>query len=260
MTGPSISLHNVSLQYGENQILRNINHTFSAGQCHVVMGPNGGGKTSLLRSVLGLTPFNGDIQIHWPEAKGKIGYVPQKAVFESSLPLTVMDFILLNQSRVPLFMSRFLSRFDLLGSSLSKQREFALEQLARVGMAERADRRMGQLSGGEQQRVLFAQALLDNPDLLVLDEPTTGMDEQGVRYLESLILELVAEGKTILAVHHDVSAVRRLNAHVHVVNRMLVDSGSVKEVLTPEKVERLFNHYSTDSVSSDDTIKQGKAA
>ncbi|MGF1863537.1 metal ABC transporter ATP-binding protein, partial [Photobacterium profundum] len=78
----------------------------------------------------------------------------------------------------------------------------------------------------------------------VLDEPTTGMDEQGVRYLEGLIHELVKENKTILAVHHDVSAVRRLDGHVHVVNRHLVDSGSVAEVLVPEKIERLFNHYS----------------
>lgn len=250
MVGPSISLQNVNLQYGENQILHAINHEFDAGQCHVVMGPNGGGKTSLLRSILGLTPFTGDINIHWADKKGKVGYVPQKAVFESSLPLTVMDFILLNQSRTPLFWSRW--------RNLSKQRGFALEQLDRVGMAERADRRMGQLSGGEQQRVLFAQALLDNPDLLVLDEPTTGMDEQGVRYLESLILELVTEGKTLLAVHHDVSAVRRLGAKVHVVNRQLIDSGTVEDVLTPEKVERLFNHYSTNS--SGEMFKQGKAA
>lgn len=237
MQGPSIILDNVGLQYGDNTILHGINHTFEAGQCHVVMGPNGGGKTSLLRSILGLTPFAGNIDICWGSKKGKVGYVPQKAVFESSLPLTVMDFILLNQSRTPLFWSRW--------RNLSKQQATALEQLDRVGMAERAERRMGQLSGGEQQRVLFAQALLDNPDLIVLDEPTTGMDEQGVRYLEALILELVAEGKTLLAVHHDVSAVRRLDAKVHVVNRTLIDSGSVADVLTPEKVERLFNHYTS---------------
>ena len=102
---------------------------------------------------------------------------------------------------------------------------------------------MGQLSGGEQQRVLFAQSLLDDPDLLVLDEPTTGMDEQGVRYLESLIHELVRENKTILAVHHDVTAVRRFGGQVHVVNRQLVDTGPVSEVLRADKIERLFNHY-----------------
>ncbi|WP_217696660.1 metal ABC transporter ATP-binding protein [Photobacterium proteolyticum] len=239
MVGPSIYLNNVGLKYGDNTILHDINHSFAAAQCHVVMGPNGGGKTSLLRSILGLTPFSGEIHIQWPEAKGKLGYVPQKAVFESSLPLTVMDFILLNQSRTPLFWPNWRNR--------SKQLGHALAQLERVGMAARADRRMGQLSGGEQQRVLFAQALLDNPELLVLDEPTTGMDEQGVRYLESLITELVSEQKTVLAVHHDVTAVRRLDAHVHVVNRQLVDSGSVSEVLVPEKIERLFNHYTSAS-------------
>ena len=236
--GPRIEIANLELQYGENHILSNINHTFEAGQCHVVMGPNGGGKTSLLRSILGLTPFKGNVDILWDDAAnngkpGSVGYVPQKAMFEQSLPLTVMDFILLNLTRSPLFWRK-----------RQQDKLFALSQLERVGMANRADRRMGQLSGGEQQRVLFAQALLDDPDLLVLDEPTTGMDEQGVRYLESLIHEFVAQGKTVLAVHHDVTAVRRLDAQVHVVNRIIVDSGHHSEVLVPEKIERLFNHYS----------------
>ncbi|WP_045396773.1 metal ABC transporter ATP-binding protein [Vibrio campbellii] len=237
MPGPSISLDGVSLKYGDNLILQGIQTQFEAGQCHVIMGPNGGGKTSLLRSVLGLTPFTGDISVHWPDPKqtqqaGKIGYVPQKAMFEASLPLTVMDFVLLNQTRVPLFWRR-----------KSKQTQKALAQLERVGMAARSDRRMGQLSGGEQQRVLFAQALLDDPSLLVLDEPTTGMDEQGVRYLEGLIHEVIAEGKTVLAVHHDVTAVRRLDAQVHVVNRQIVASGHHSEVLSPERIESLFKHY-----------------
>ena len=237
MPGPSISLNGVSLKYGDNLILQGIQTQFEAGQCHVIMGPNGGGKTSLLRSVLGLTPFTGDISVNWPDPKqtqqaGQIGYVPQKAMFEASLPLTVMDFVLLNQTRVPLFWRR-----------KSKQTQQALAQLERVGMAARSDRRMGQLSGGEQQRVLFAQALLDDPSLLVLDEPTTGMDEQGVRYLEGLIHEVVAEGKTVLAVHHDVTAVRRLDAQVHVVNRQIVASGHHSEVLSPERIESLFKHY-----------------
>jgi zinc transport system ATP-binding protein len=237
MPGPFISLNGVGLKYGDNLILEGIQTQFEAGQCHVIMGPNGGGKTSLLRSVLGLTPFTGDISVHWPGPKqtqqaGQIGYVPQKAMFEASLPLTVMDFVLLNQTRVPLFWRR-----------KSKQTQQALAQLERVGMAARSDRRMGQLSGGEQQRVLFAQALLDDPSLLVLDEPTTGMDEQGVRYLEGLIHEVVAEGKTVLAVHHDVTAVRRLDAQVHVVNRQIVASGHHSEVLSPERIESLFKHY-----------------
>ncbi|MGB1320101.1 MAG: metal ABC transporter ATP-binding protein [Vibrio gallaecicus] len=235
MIGPSISINNLGLQYDNNIILEKISVDFEPGKCHVVMGPNGGGKTSLLRSVLGLTPFSGDIKIHWP-AKPSIGYVPQKAIFESSLPLTVMDFVLLNQTRTPLFWRR-----------KSKQLDTALEQLDRVGMASRSDRRMGQLSGGEQQRVLFAQALLDNPSLLVLDEPTTGMDEQGVRYLETLIKECVDEGRTILAVHHDVTAVRRLEANVHVVNRGLVESGAHEQVLHPSKIESLFQHYTSTS-------------
>ncbi len=236
MSGASIRLDNVSLQYGDHVILSGIDAQFDAGQCHVIMGPNGGGKTSLLRSILGLTPFTGEIHLDWQREKGAVGYVPQKAMFESSLPLTVMDFVLINQTRIPLFLRR-----------QARQKRHALAQLERVGMATRCDRRMGQLSGGEQQRVLFAQALLDDPGLLVLDEPTTGMDEQGVRYLESLIQGVVAEGKTVLAVHHDVTAVRRLNAQVHVVNRHLVDSGHHSRVLHPQRIETLFKHYTARS-------------
>lgn len=230
--GPAIVLNKVSLQYENNLILEQVSATLTAGQCHVVMGPNGGGKTSLLRSILGLTPFSGNIDIQWPQHKGKVGYVPQKATFEPSLPLTVLDFILLNQSRSPLFFN-----FN------KKHKVKALQQLARVGMEDRALFRMGQLSGGEQQRVLFAQALLDNPDLLILDEPTNGMDEQGVRYFEALITDLVKENKTVLVVHHDITAVRRLQATVHVVNGVLLESGHANDILKPSKIDQLFNHY-----------------
>lgn len=257
MIGPKIELNNVTLRYGEHTVLEPINHSFSAGQCHILMGPNGGGKTSLLRSILGLTPFRGNINIYWPElinsggvrsdissrtiSSGNIGYVPQKAMFEASLPLSVMDFVMLNMTRTPLFFSRWSKQYR-------ENKERVLESLDRVGMANRASLRMGQLSGGEQQRVLFAQSLLDSPKLLILDEPTTGMDEQGVRYLEQLIHELTQQGTTILAVHHDISAVRRIlsktEGAVHVINRQLVDSGSVSNVLHADKIERLFNHYS----------------
>jgi len=230
--GPSISLKEVGLHYESNTVLHGISAALEPGKCHVIMGPNGGGKTSLLRSILGLTPFKGNIDVHWQGEKGRIGYVPQKATFEPSLPLTVLDFILLNKTRFPLFFN--------FKQSYKKE---ALKQLARVGMENRALLRMGQLSGGEQQRVLFAQALLEDPDLLILDEPTNGMDEQGVRYFESLITELTAQHKTIVVVHHDISAVRRLNAIVHVVNGTLLDSGDAKDVLQPNKIETLFNHY-----------------
>ncbi|MEI6897884.1 MAG: metal ABC transporter ATP-binding protein [Psychromonas sp.] len=237
--GPSILLNNVSLKYENNIVLQDVSLTLDAGKCHVFMGPNGGGKTSLLRSMLGLTPFKGEINIHWPNRKGKIGYVPQKAIFEPSLPLTVLDFILLNQSRSPLF-------FNL----NKKHKEKALHHLDRVGMADRALLRMGQLSGGEQQRVLFSQALLDEPELLILDEPTNGMDDQGVRYFEALITALVKEEKTIVVVHHDITAVRRLEAEVHVVNGLLLESGHASEVLKAHKIEQLFSHYRRSSVAN----------
>lgn len=236
--GPSIEVSNMSLSYSGETILKDISHQFAPGKCHVLMGPNGGGKTSLLRSILGLTPFNGDITITWPTEERNIGYVPQKAVFEPSLPLTVMDFVLLNQTRHPLFWRQN-----------QKYKARAMEQLQRVGMAEKAQRRMGQLSGGEQQRVLFAQALLDAPKLIFLDEPTTGMDEQGVQFIEKLISELVAEQRTLVAVLHDASTVLTLpNPLVHIVNRGLLRSGLASELLQADQLSTLYQpNYITKS-------------
>ncbi|WP_232802883.1 metal ABC transporter ATP-binding protein [Motilimonas sp. E26] len=222
ITGPQIQLQNVCLSYGEHgaQILGPITHTLAAGQCHVVMGPNGGGKTSLLRSMLGLTPFTGRIHLDWPNGRGRVAYVPQKASFEPSLPLTVMDFMLLNQSQIPLFWRR-----------KAKTIKRIKDQLGVLGMVEKAERKMGRLSGGEQQRVLFAQALLDAPDLIMLDEPANGMDEQGISLIEFLIKELVTKGATVVAVHHDLNAIKRIAHQVHVINKTLLTSGSVDQVL-----------------------------
>ncbi|MBE4580823.1 metal ABC transporter ATP-binding protein [Vibrio navarrensis] len=251
--GPEIELCGVGLRYGQQPVLSEMNHRFRAGQCHLIMGPNGGGKTSLLRSIMGLTPFDGKITLHWPsEAKQRIGYVPQKALFESSLPISVLDFMLLNISRAPLFLQKWLP-------SYASHQALAYRALARVGMEQRAHLRLGQLSGGELQRVMFAQALWHEPELLILDEPATGMDEQGVQYLEQLMAQLVEQGVTLLAVHHDISAVKRIlqctPGQVHVVNRAMVDSGNVQQVLSVDKLERLFQHHSQQRL-----LERGKAA
>lgn len=229
--GPSIQLSNMSLTYASDKVLDTVNHTFEGGNCHVLMGPNGGGKTSILRSILGLTPFKGDINIHWPDKVGNIGYVPQKASFEPSLPLTVMDFVLLNQTRHPLFWRQN-----------NKHKQNALAQLERVGLAEKSTRRMGQLSGGEQQRVLFAQALLNDPKLIILDEPTTGMDEQGVNYIKALIKELHDQECTLLAVLHDVDTVEYLpDPMVHIINRKIKRSGRAEEVLNGDSLTSIYH-------------------
>jgi zinc transport system ATP-binding protein len=114
------------------------------------------------------------------------------------------------------------------------------EQLLSLGMEGKGDRKMGRLSGGEQQRVLFAQALLDQPDLLMLDEPANGMDEQGIGLIEGMISELVRQGATVVAVHHDVNAIKRIADQVHLVNQQLLSSGDVASVLGQWQPTDLF--------------------
>ncbi|USD39351.1 metal ABC transporter ATP-binding protein [Ferrimonas sp. SCSIO 43195] len=226
---PSVALKRLSLRYGAEHVLDDISLNLEGGQTHLFVGPNGGGKTSLLKSVLGLTPFRGVIEM---DGEVKVGYVPQKAQFEASLPLSVMDFMLLNQSRRPLFWFH---------SARHKAR--AMEQLDQLGMAQRANRRMGQLSGGEQQRVLFAQALLQQPNLLILDEPTTGMDQQGIAVIDALISEQLRKGITLLAVHHDLEAIRKLpHPNLHLINRRY--QGTV----SPEQLQQMpFLHHSLEA-------------
>jgi zinc transport system permease protein len=137
---------------------------------HALVGPNGGGKSSLIKTLLGQMPHQGQLSLHWPGQPGTIGCVPQALEFDRGLPMTVDDFMAAMCQRRPAFLG------------LSKHYANAIgEALERVGMQDKRKRRMGALSGGERQRVLLAQGLIPAPQLLVLDEPMSALDEAGSR-------------------------------------------------------------------------------
>ena len=222
MAGPTIALRDVAVDLGGLRILSGVSLDFTPGSIHCVVGPNGGGKTTLVRAVLGQMPFEGRITL---DASGPcvIGYVPQSLDIDRSMPLTVLDVLAVMNQRRPAFLGR---------SRSTRQAEDAA--LAKVEMTRRADRLFGVLSGGERQRVLFAQALIPPPDLLVMDEPTASMDADGERLVERATRELAAGGTTVLWVNHDWAQVRRIADTVTIVNRGLAVRGSADDLMVRE--------------------------
>jgi zinc transport system ATP-binding protein len=228
--GPAIAFEHVSLTLSGDEILRDVDLAIGASEVHCIIGPNGGGKTSLVRCLLGQMPHRGTIRIDWPSDERAIGYVPQSLDFDKTLPVTVGDFMaMISERRRPAFLrARRESR---------ARTDAALE---RVGLAGKRRSKLGSLSGGERQRVLFAQALVPEPALVVLDEPMTSMDEIGEKVFLGLIRELAEHGVTVVWIAHDLAQVRAMADTVSCVNRRILFSGPPDAVLAERDAETLF--------------------
>jgi zinc transport system ATP-binding protein len=224
MIGPAIALRDVGVVLGGGRVLFIPALDLGGGRVHAVVGPNGGGKTTLVRALLGQMPFEGRITL---EAEGRVvvGYVPQSLDIDRTLPLTVLDVMAVMNQRRPAF----------LGCSRLSRGELDAA-LAAMGMAGRGRRLFGALSGGERQRVLFAQACVPRPDLLVMDEPTASMDGEGEALVEAAVRDLVVGGATVVWVSHDGDQVRRTADTVTMINRRLLAHGAPRDVLLPETV------------------------
>ncbi|PIE73687.1 MAG: manganese ABC transporter ATP-binding protein [Deltaproteobacteria bacterium] len=228
--GPEIIFDNLSLKLGGNLILNGVSFTVQPGTIHCILGPNGGGKTSLIRSLLGQMPHEGDIRILWKSALQTTGYVPQALDIDRTLPLTVLDFMTMMCQRRPIFA----------GSSAAKKR-IIHQALTRVNMVDKKNFLFGGLSGGERQRVLLAQALIPEPGLLILDEPTSGLDKAGAAIMRGILEELKSRGTTMLMIHHDLAEVREIGDMVTVINKKVQHSGKPVDILTPEIILNIFS-------------------
>lgn len=228
MQGPAIHVENLSLVLGASQILHNLNFSIAAGALHCFVGPNGGGKTSTARCLLGQMPHTGTIRFEGNPQR-TIGYVPQLIEMERTLPLTIDNFMTLISQDKPAFMSA------------KKAAKLAIDAaLAKVGLTAKRKYMIGSLSGGERQRLLFAQALIPAPELLVLDEPMTSLDESGTRLFEALIQELNAAGTTVLWINHDLDQVQRLAHSITVIDKVVVAHGPTATTLTPAMQRGVF--------------------
>jgi zinc transport system ATP-binding protein len=224
MSEPVISVKDVSLSLGGVRILENVSFNVQPGTLHCIVGPNGGGKTSLIRAMLGQMPHTGTIAI----SAGIVGYAPQFLEFDRTLPITVGDLMAIMRQRRPAFVG-----------AARKAKAEGHAALATMGMDDFWHARFGALSGGERQKVLVAQSLNPKPDLLILDEATSNMDEDARRLTERVVLGLRDAGTTVLWINHDWSQVRRIADHVTGINRTIMFDGAPAQAL-PTMAETLL--------------------
>ena len=234
-TGPSIEFKGVGLQLGKTEILKNITFTVEPGSVHAIIGPNGGGKTSLFRSLLGEMPHTGEIIIDWNGEKKTVGYVPQFIVAPDNIPLTVLDFMAISIQKMPAFFGVSKNYRDAIFSTLTS-----------LDMADKANKRLSSLSGGERQRVLIAQALIPVPELIVLDEPMSSIDTSGTAIFAELLEKLKKIKTTVLLIHHDLKQVKQIADTVTCINKGLIFSGSTSDVMDEKHLLQIFSSPSTD--------------
>lgn len=208
-----ISLKNITFSYNSQPILEKVNIFIDKGDFTSIVGPNGGGKTTLLKLILGLIhPNDGEISIlgqNPVQARERIGYMPQYSHLDMNFPATVMDVVLMGRLKKKKLWFR------------SEDRAYAMEALEEVSMAGFESVSFNALSGGQKQRVLIARALCSQPEILLLDEPTANVDHETEENLFSILKEL-NNNMTILVVSHDLGFVSKYVKSVICVNKTVV--------------------------------------
>ncbi|MBT3276248.1 MAG: ABC transporter ATP-binding protein [Spirochaetales bacterium] len=199
----------VNFSYRDVPVLTDVNFEVNAGEFVSVIGPNGGGKTTLARLILGLAhPTQGDIQLFGVPpslSRRRVGYVPQYTQFDPQFPISVLDVILMGRMR---------RGIGFLGK---KNKDYALSALEQVGLQDHAGFQFSSLSGGQRQRVLIARALVSEPEILLLDEPTSNVDIAVEDRLSSM-LESFAKSMTVILITHDLGFVSHLVTNLLCVN------------------------------------------
>ena len=230
-----LTVKNLNFEYTDAAVLKNVNFSLEKGDFLGIIGSNGAGKSTLIKLILGMLPYSrGEIKVlgkNISEVRGRVGYVPQKALsFNSAFPATVREVVMANLfPRTGLF-NHYGKKYDSLVKSV----------LERVGMSEYENRLIGKLSGGQQQRVFIARALISEPELLLMDEPTAGVDARSVKSIMKLVTELNNQGLTIVMTNHDTPTL------VQAANKLLIfcEHGYEEFVnradLSLEEINRIF--------------------
>ncbi len=236
-----ISIRNLYFSYGDQLVLEDINLDVNAGDFLAVLGPNGSGKTTLLKLILGLLrPKKGEIRLFGQPISAfrdwwRLGYVPQRAAasVDPVFPLTVAEVVsfgLLSKKRFPRFMR-------------ARDWEAVREALAQVEMEDFFNRKLACLSGGQQQRAFIARAIVASPDVLLLDEPTTGVDVATQERFYDLLGEFNKKGLTIVIVTHDIGIVNKHVKQVACLNRRLIYHGTHEEFCSSLRLKEFVGEH-----------------
>ena len=229
-----LRVENVSVKIGSDSILKDVNLHVHCGEMVALIGPNGAGKSTFLKAVLGQREYDGVIAFSEPGQRSKkprIGYVPQSPNFDPSDPVSVADLFACCMSKRPAFLG--------LGKSM---RQFVLECLERVHGEDLIDKRVGTLSGGELQRVLLALALEPLPNILILDEPLSGVDIEGMENLMDMLDEIrKSYDLSILMTTHDFSMLPRYADQVVLIDRAVKIQGTPEQVLNSAEFHQAFH-------------------
>src|SRR5574344_71784 len=229
-------LENVSVQAGKLCILKDVSFHVHCGQVTTLIGPNGAGKSTLLKAILGEIPYSGTIRTDLDQYKDhrevRIGYVPQKLILEPNSPISVLDLFAVTFSKRPAWLGYSKKIHTITDTALSQTGAEALKF-----------RKLGELSGGELQRVLLALSLTPFPDLLLLDEPVTGIDPQGVELFYDMAAKIRKQHHiAILMVSHDCKTAAKYSDKMIFLNKSVVCQGTPGEVLRNPDVVHLFGN------------------
>lgn len=224
---PLIALTDVGFTYGASPVLTDVSYAVQRGQFTGIVGPSGSGKTTLLRLLLGtLKPTRGTVA---RDSSLAVSYVPQLETVNWNFPVTVSDCVLMSRKQ-----TRLIPR------PTKVERAEVAEVLERLGIADLADRHIRDLSGGQQQRMFLARALVRRPTLLLLDEPTSGVDVQTRHEVLHLLDDLNQEGLAIVLTTHDLNGMAAHLPHLLALHHRVIASGTPAEVIVPAVVEQVF--------------------
>ena len=231
----AIQVRRLTVAYEHKPVLFDVDLDVPKGRLMAIVGPNGAGKSTLVKAILGLIPrVSGTVSVFGKAFSGvdtRVGYVPQRESVDWDFPVSALDVVLMGSYH----------RVGWFRRPGTRERDAAAKALDEVGMGEFANRQISQLSGGQQQRVFLARALLQQADLYLMDEPFAGVDAATEVAILELLRRMRNEGKTVVAVHHDLQTVADYFDDVALVNLRVFGVGPVAEVMTPERLRQTYS-------------------